>query len=152
MRVKRAVVLLLVMASVMLLPAAWAQSADAKAIQAVMDKQAADWNKGDLEAFASGYKNSPDILFISAKINRGYAAMLQRYKTTYPTRASMGTLTFSQIEVQPLDERFATLTGNFHLERTGAGGGNSDGRYMLVLEKTAQGWKVVRDVTLAQAK
>ena len=127
-------------------------SADADAIRAVLEKQAADWNKGDLDAFASGYKNSPDILFISAGISRGYDGMLQRYKKAYPTRESMGTLTFSKIEVQPLDERFATLTGNFHLERTGVGGGNADGHYMLVLEKTAEGWKVVRDVTLPQSK
>ena len=152
MRMKRFVVAILAVILSAMVPGMRAQSADSKEIQAVMDKQAADWNKGDLEAFASGYKNSPDILFISAKINRGYAAMLQRYKTSYPTRASMGTLTFSQIEVQPLDEHFATLTGNFHLERTAAGGGNSDGHYMLVLEKTALGWKVVRDVTLPQAK
>jgi uncharacterized protein (TIGR02246 family) len=136
----------------LLSPGLRAQSDDVKAIQAVMDKQAADWNKGDLEAFAMGYKNSPDILFISAGISRGYDGMLRRYKKSYPTRESMGTLTFSKIEVQPLDERFATLTGNFHLDRTAVGGGNADGHYMLVVEKTAEGWKVVRDVTLPQAK
>ena len=54
-------------------------------------------------------------------------------------------LSFSQLEVQPLDERFATVTGHFHLERTAAGGGNADGYYLLVFEKTKDGWKIVRD-------
>ena len=38
-------------------------------IRAVLDKQAADWNRGDLEAFATGYKNSPDILFMGSPID-----------------------------------------------------------------------------------
>ena len=59
----------------------------------------------------------------------------------------MGTLTFSELEVQPLDEQFATVTGRFHLERTAAGGGNSNGYFLLVVEKTASGWKIVRDGT-----
>ena len=37
---------------------------EARDIRAVLDKQVADWNRGDMEAFASGYKNSPDILFL----------------------------------------------------------------------------------------
>jgi ketosteroid isomerase-like protein len=61
----------------------------------------------------------------------------------------MGTLSFSQLEVQPLDASFATVTGNFHLERTAAGGGNANGYFMLVFEHTPQGWKIVRDDTTA---
>jgi ketosteroid isomerase-like protein len=127
---------------------ALAQSPAAE-IKAVLQQQAADWNRGDMEAFASGYKNSPDILFISRTIERGYAGMLAGYKAHYPTRDAMGTLSFSQLEVQPLDARFATTTGHFHLERTAKGGGNADGYFLLVLEKTDAGWKVVRDDTTA---
>ncbi len=117
----------------------------AQAILARMDRTAADWNRGDLEAFAAGYKNSPDILFIGKHIEKGYASMLSTYREAYPTREKMGTLSFSQVEVQPLDEQFATVTGHFHLERTAAGGGNADGYYLLVCEKTRDGWKIVRD-------
>lgn len=122
------------------------------AIRAVLDKQAVDWNRGDLDAFATGYKNSPEILFIGLKISRGYEQMVERYRTVYSTREKMGTLTYSDVEVQPLDDHFATATGRFHLERTAAGGGNADGSYMLVFEKTQQGWKIVRDVTIASPK
>jgi uncharacterized protein (TIGR02246 family) len=128
-------------------------ASETAAIKALFDQQEADWNRGDLKTFATCYKNSPDILFVGQKkISRGYAEMLERYRTQYPTREAMGTLKFSDVEVQPLDEHFATATGKFHLARTSVGGGDASGSYMLVLEKTAQGWKIVRDVTMPAAK
>jgi ketosteroid isomerase-like protein len=124
----------------------------ARAIRSVLDKQAVDWNRGDLESFATGYKNSPDILFMGSKISRGYAQMLETYRKGYSTKEKMGTLSFTGLEVQPLDERFGTVTGNFHLERTEAGGGNVDGYFLLVVEKTPEGWKIVRDSTTVPPK
>jgi len=126
-------------------------AADESAIRAVFAQQAMDWNRGDMEAFATGYKNSPDILFIGSSVSRGYAGMLERYHAVFNTREKMGTLTYSDVEVQPLDERFATAIGKFHLERTAAGGGNAGGSYLLVFEKTPLGWKIVRDVTIPAA-
>jgi ketosteroid isomerase-like protein len=124
----------------------------AQAIRAVLDKQVVDWNRGDLETFATGYKNSPNILFIGSTISRGYAQMLDTYRKNYSTKEKMGKLNFSELEVQPLDEHFATVTGHFHLERTAAGGGNADGHFLLVFEKTPDGWKVVRDDTTSPPK
>jgi ketosteroid isomerase-like protein len=124
-----------------------AQTNPAAAIFAVLNKSAADWNRGDIDAFATSYKHSPDILFIGSRISRGYDQMLATYHARYPTAAAMGQLSFLQLEVQPLDARFATATGRFHLERTIAGGGNADGYFLLVLERTADGWRIVRDDT-----
>jgi ketosteroid isomerase-like protein len=124
-------------------------TADSKAILAVMVQSAKDWNRGDIDSFATSYKNSADILFIGHTISRGYAQMVATYKKSYATREAMGALTFSQLEVQPLDAHFATVTGHFHLERTQAGGGNADGYYLLVVEKTPAGWKIVRDDSTA---
>jgi ketosteroid isomerase-like protein len=124
---------------------AQAPNPEATTIFAMMNHSAADWNRGDLDAFATSYKNSPDILFIGRKISRGYAQMLATYKASYNTPEKMGKLTFTQLEVQGLDPHFATVTGHFHLERTSAGGGNADGYFLLVLEKTPSGWKIVRD-------
>jgi ketosteroid isomerase-like protein len=123
------------------------KSPEAEAILAMLNKQAVDWNRGDLEAFATGYKNSPDILFMGRTIRQGYEQMLAGYRKSFPTREAMGTLTFSNLEVQPLDEHFATVTGRFHLERTAAGGGTAGGYYLLVVEKTPSGWKIIRDDT-----
>jgi len=127
-------------------------STSAQAIRTVLDKQVVDWNRGDLDAFATGYKNSPDILFMGSKIAKGYDQMVQRYRTAYSTPEKMGKLTFTSLEVQLLDEHFATVTGNFHLDRTVAGGGNVDGYFLLVMEKTPSGWKIVRDATTVPPK
>ena len=127
-----------------------AASAAFAAIRALLLRQAADWNRGDLEAFATGYKQSPDILFIGSTVQHGYANMLAGYKARYPNRAAMGTLSFSALEVQPLDAQFATTTGRFHLERSAPAGGNADGYFLLVVEHTPEGWKIVSDETTAQ--
>jgi ketosteroid isomerase-like protein len=125
-------------------------NSDEAAIRAMMDKQVEDWNRGDIDAFAAGYKNAPDILFMGDKIQHGYADMLAHDKARYASRAKMGTLAFSGFEVQPLDDRFATATGRFHLVRARADGGEAGGFYLLVLEKTPDGWKIIRDDTTAQ--
>jgi uncharacterized protein (TIGR02246 family) len=121
----------------------------AEAIRQVLLKSADDWNRGDLDAFATSYKNSPDILFVGRKVARGYAQMLASYKAGYSTPAKMGQLAFTNLEVQPLDAHFATVTGNFALARTAEGGGNAQGHFLLVMEKTPQGWKIVRDASTA---
>jgi uncharacterized protein (TIGR02246 family) len=123
------------------------QGTDSAAIAAVLEKSVADWNRGDIDAFATSYKNSPDIIFIGSEISRGYDQMVAHYRKRYASREQMGTLSMSQLEVQPLDARLATVTGHFHLERAKTAGGNSDGFFLLVVEKTIEGWKIVRDDT-----
>jgi hypothetical protein len=124
-----------------------APSPETQAVITVLNKSVEDWNRGDIDAFATSYKNSPDIIFMGRTIQHGYAQMLARYKAAYPAPAAMGTLNFTQLAVQPLDARFATVTGSFHLERTAAGGGNADGYFLLVVESTPAGWKIIRDST-----
>src|ERR1700733_14181174 len=84
------------------------------------------WNKGDLAAFASGYKDAPDTLFITHQVSRGFAGLIDEYKHDYPNRASMGTLTYSELEVRPLDENYAVVIGKYHLERGKKEGGGAD--------------------------
>lgn len=105
------------------------------------------WNSGDIAAFVQAYKDSPDTLFLSGTVNRGYAGMLESYRHQYPSRASMGNLGFSELEVHPLDDRFALCIGKYHLERNKKEGGNADGLFSLIFEKTDKGWKIVVDHT-----
>jgi uncharacterized protein (TIGR02246 family) len=105
------------------------------------------WNRGDLEAFAQTYKDSPDTLLISGTVNRGFAGLLDAYRKNYPDRGAMGTLSFSELEAHPLDERFAVVVGRFSLERSKKDGGNAQGVFSLVLEKTEKGWKIIVDHT-----
>jgi uncharacterized protein (TIGR02246 family) len=105
------------------------------------------WNKGDLTTYASSYKDAADTLFITKQVSRGYAGMLDSYKHNYPTRAAMGTLTFSELEVRTLDEKFAVVIGKYHLDRVKKEGGNADGLFSLVFEDTGSGWKIIVDHT-----
>jgi uncharacterized protein (TIGR02246 family) len=113
----------------------------------VLVAQEEAWNRGDIEAFAQAYKDSPDTLFITTSVNRGFTGLLEAYRRNYPNRAAMGTLSFSDLEVHPLDERFAVVIGRYALERGKKDGGNAEGIFSLVLEKTAKGWKIVVDHT-----
>ena len=105
------------------------------------------WNNGDLAGFAKGYKDSPDTLFITHQVFRGFVGLLDEYKHDYPTRAAMGTLAYSDLEVHPLDENFAIVIGKYHLERSRKDGGNAEGLFSLVVENTDNGWKIVLDHT-----
>lgn len=105
------------------------------------------WNNGDLDAFAKSYKDSPDTLFVSTQINHGFAGLLDEYRRDYPNKAAMGTLSFSNIEVHSLDEKFAVCVGKYQLDRSKKEGGHAEGLFSLVFEKTDQGWKIVLDHT-----
>ena len=105
------------------------------------------WNAGDLEGYVKGYKDSPDTIFIGKQISKGYGQILADYKQNYSSRAAMGTLTFSELEVHPLSDTFAACIGKYHLDRSKKEGGPADGQFSLVMEKTDQGWKIVLDHT-----
>jgi ketosteroid isomerase-like protein len=105
------------------------------------------WNAGDLEGYVKGYKVSPDTIFVGRSISEGYAQILEDYKRNYSTRGSMGTLTFSELEVHSLSDTFAACLGKYHLERGKKDGGAADGIFSLVLQKTDDGWKIVLDHT-----
>ena len=117
-------------------------------VRAVLDKQVAAWNQGDIEAFMTTYLDSPELTFNGKDgVTRGYRLVLERYRKKYSSREAMGLLKFSEIEVRMLGGDSALVLGRFELTRSAAGGGNASGRYTLVLRKTAQGWKIIHDHT-----
>ena len=105
------------------------------------------WNAGDLAAYASAYKDSPDTLFVGHQILRGYSTLLEDYRRNYPTKESMGTLNFTGLEIHPLSDTLALCVGGYHLDRSKKAGGSAEGLFSLVLEKTPQGWKILFDHT-----
>lgn len=123
--------------------------AQESAVRAVLQHSEEAWNRGDLAAFVSYYEDSPQTTFVGRHelIRGGVTAILERYRKSYPTRASMGDLRFSNVNVRMLKEDLALVTGEFRLERTAAGGGNADGCYTLILRKTSNGWKIILDHT-----
>jgi uncharacterized protein (TIGR02246 family) len=115
-------------------------------IRAMLKNSEAAWNRGDLAAFASDYEDVPTTTFVGREVTRGGVdAILARYQRGYPTAEARGTLTFSEIEVRALGGDYALALGRFALKRSAAGGGDSAGRFTLVLHRTAKGWKIMHD-------
>jgi uncharacterized protein (TIGR02246 family) len=111
----------------------------------VLTRQEDAWNRGDIDAYASGFKNSPDILFVGRQVNRGFDQMLADYKHTYPNKESMGTLGYSALDPHILDDHYAFIIGHYKIERSKKGGGNAEGTFSLLLENTPDGWKIILD-------
>ncbi len=117
-------------------------------IRRVIDTQAAAWNRGDIAGFMQTYEASPDTVYAGASgITRGHDKVLARYKAKYTTKAIMGALQFTDVTVRMLTPEIATVTGQFHLERTKEAGGNASGWFTLVVRKGKEGWKIIHDHT-----
>ncbi len=110
----------------------------------VLNGQERAWNHGDIDVYLAGYKNGPELLFISdGKVTRGFEELLTDYRRNYPNKESMGVLTFSELEPHVLTEEFGVIVGKYHIDRTKKAGGAANGMFSLVFEKTADGWKIV---------
>ena len=129
--------------------AAVAQSDSQKAkvaddIRAVMNEQAVAWNKGDIEGFMRGYWNSDKLVFVGSTVTRGWQPTLDRYKKSYDSREKMGTLTFSDLEIDVISKDAAVVLGSWSLARSGD---NPHGKFTLIFRKFKDGWKIVHDHT-----
>ncbi len=125
--------------------AAGATSADEAKIRASLDAQVEAWNRGDLDAFMSGYWKSESLEFVGAGgVTRGYQGVLDGYKKNYPDRSVMGRLSFSDLEIHVECAESAYAVGKFQLVR------EKDapyGYFTLNFRKFADGWKIVVDHT-----
>jgi uncharacterized protein (TIGR02246 family) len=117
------------------------------AIRNVLSAQVEAWNRGDVVAFMQGYNNSPDTTFVGKTVAHGYSSILERYRRNYTGKEKMGQLAFSDLDVHPLDAHFAVVTGRYHLTRSPSAGGDAQGIFSLVFEKTSTGWKIILDHT-----
>jgi ketosteroid isomerase-like protein len=114
-------------------------------IRKVMDDQTAAWNRGDIEGFMQGYWKSDKMLFISGdNVSRGWQAALDRYKKNYDTKAKMGVLEFSDLEITVLSNDSAVVLGSWALQREKD---NPKGKFTLIFRKFKDGWRVVHDHT-----
>lgn len=120
-------------------------AANTSAILGVLDKQVQAWNQGDLESFMRTYWNSPDLIFVSGTtVTKGWQPTLERYKKTYSSRAKMGTLKFTNLQVSALAQDSATVVGNWALTRAND---QPHGKFTLKFRKFKNEWQIVRDQT-----
>lgn len=128
---------------------AFAQQRQTEAgLRQMLELQAEDWNRGDIEAFLQSYWRSPELTFAaSGGIERGWENVLARYKRVYPDRAAMGHLTFSQLEITPLGDDAALVLGHWELQREKD---NPGGVFTLVARRLPEGWRIIHDHTSAR--
>ena len=116
-------------------------------IRSVLHDQQDAWNRGDVDAFMNGYAHSPSTVFISEDtVTRGWETVRDRYRKKYSDRASMGRLTFSDLQITPLSPDAAVVLGHWELRRAED---HPQGRFTLIFKRLPEGWRIVHDHTSA---
>lgn len=120
-------------------------SEDFDSIKALLNRQAVDWNRGDIDAFMIGYLESDALKFVgSSGMREGYTATLESYKKGYPSKADMGNLSFEFAPYDRLGSDHFLLHGRYTLqfedERPEA-----TGPFSLILQRIDDQWKIIYD-------
>ena len=140
-----AVLFLLILVTACAQPSRPDEAAIKAAILTVMRDQQAAWNAGDLEGFMAGYARSDSTRFVGGRgPTYGWETVLERYRKSYPGRAAMGRLKFSDLEITVIARDAALVFGKWALQREGD---QPWGWYTLLFRKTAAGWRIVHDHT-----
>jgi ketosteroid isomerase-like protein len=114
-------------------------------ITKVLTDQVAAWNRGDIDGFMRGYWKSDKLIFVSGdNVTRGWQPTLDRYKKSYDTRAKMGTLSFSDLEINVLSKDAAVVLGSWSLARDGD---DPHGKFTLTFRRFSEGWRIIIDHT-----
>lgn len=115
------------------------------AVRGVLSAQVGAWNAGDIRGFMDGYWRAREMTFLSGgSVRQGWQDAYYAYVRAYPDRASMGTLTFSDLTVRPLSMRSALVWGRWRLDR---GDDAPGGLFTLLFEDVDGEWLVVHDHT-----
>lgn len=120
------------------------RTADGIAVRAVLQRQEAAWNEGNIEEFMEGYWKSDSLMFIGDPITYGWNATLERYHKSYPDREAMGTLKFTFYEFKFIGNDACLVTGKYQLKRTAD---DPNGMFTLLIQKIGGEWRIVYDHT-----
>lgn len=116
-----------------------------KTILAVLHKQQADWNRGDIEGYMSGYWKSDTLRMVTVRgVTYGFDKILANYKKSYPDSVAMGKLDFDVIHVELIGEMDAMVTGKWLLKLDKKFKG---GFFTLLFRKIRNKWVIVADHT-----
>lgn len=112
-------------------------------IRVMLQAQAAEWNRGNIEGYLVGYWQSDSLVFLGKTgPTYGFKATLERYKKAYPDARAMGQLTTTILKIRVLSPEYAYVTGRWDLARTA---GNLSGHYTLLLRKIGSEWLIIED-------
>jgi ketosteroid isomerase-like protein len=125
--------------------AAVAAAAAPDPIRAVLDAQAAAWNRGDIDGFMQGYARSSRTTFVSGdEVTRGWQTVRDRYAKKYDSPVKMGRLTFSGLTITKLCDDAAIVLGSWSLRRKED---RPHGKFTLLFRRLLEGWRIVLDHT-----
>jgi beta-aspartyl-peptidase (threonine type) len=114
-------------------------------LRAILSKQAAAWNAGDIDGFMQYYWKSDDLTFSSGgQITRGWTQTRDNYRRRYPTRQQMGQVQFDQLEITPLGQTAALVLGRWRLSRDPD---SLEGTFTLIFRRIDGQWVIVHDHT-----
>lgn len=123
------------------------ESDAATEIRAVMQEQAIAWNGGDIRGYMAGYARTDTLRFASGgNVWSGWEPTLQRYLESYPDEGTMGQLSFSDLDIWPIQDEHAVVFGRWELTRSDRYE-NIGGLFTLVFHKRPDGWRIVHDHT-----
>ena len=109
-----------------------------------MSAQEEAWNSGDIKTFMSYYWHSDSLKFIGSKgVTYGWQKTLDNYLKAYPTRESMGLLTFTILEATQLSESSIYVVGKWALLKEKP----VNGHFTLLWKKINNQWVIVTDHT-----
>lgn len=115
-------------------------------VQAILYRQADDWNTGKIENFMNGYWESEKLMFIGSKgVTRGWQQTLDNYKKSYPDLATMGKLSFEVLENEKLGKKAIMMVGKFMLAREEKE--DLSGHFILIWKKIKGKWVIIADHT-----
>ena len=127
-----------------------------KEIAAMLQRSAADWNRGDLDGFMSDYAHDSLTSYMArGHVQYGWQALYDRYKANYfapgKTRDS---LSFDELRVRVLTPDFAYATARFKLSRPPRDSVVASGPFTLVLQRQGDPprWRILHDHTSADPK
>ncbi len=109
-----------------------------------MLEQEQAWNKGDIKKFMQHYWQNDSLTFIGSKgVTRGWQKTLDNYIKSYPTKESMGQLTFTIIETTALSTESVYVIGKWELKKEKP----ASGHFTLLWRKVNNAWVIVSDHT-----
>ena len=121
-------------------------------VAAMLERSAADWNRGDLAGFMGDYAKDSSTSYVSAgHVQYGWQKLYDRYQTTYFAPGKFrDALTFGEVRVRPLTLDLALCTARFALRRGDSV--TASGPFTLLLQKRGDRWQILHDHTSSDPK
>jgi uncharacterized protein (TIGR02246 family) len=117
-------------------------------LEAMLTRAAANWNRGDLDAFMGDYLPGDSTTYIGSRgIVRGPAAIRTGYARLFTGEIVRDSLSFTVLDVDPVAPDVANLIAQYILTRRvdGRDSVTSRGPTSLLVRRVDGRWRIVHD-------